>query len=183
MAFSINTFRSTALNNAGARANLFDAIISGSAVTAFGLSQPEFKFACKSAQIPAMTVGVIEVPYFGRTVKVPGNKTFENWSVTIINDEDFNLRNGFEKWMAAMGTHEGNISTINAGDGTLYGDAVVTHYGKTGETNVLAEYSFTNIFPVNVSEIALSWDTNDAIEEFTVEFAYDYWTHAGVALG
>ena len=118
MAFSINTFRSTALNNAGARANLFDAIISGSAVTAFGLSQPEFKFACKSAQIPAMTVGVIEVPYFGRTVKVPGNKTFENWSVTIINDEDFNLRNGFEKWMAAMGTHEGNISTINAGDGT-----------------------------------------------------------------
>ena len=74
----------------------------------------EFTFACKAAAIPAMTVGVVEVPYFGRVVKVPGNKTFDNWTVTIINDEGFHIRNGMEKWMAAMGTHEGNIATIGS---------------------------------------------------------------------
>ena len=183
MAFSINTFRSTALNADGARANLFDVTLAGSAVTSFGLSITEFKFACKAAAIPAMSVGVVEVPYFGRVVKVPGNKTFDNWTVTVINDEDFNLRNGFEKWMEGMGTHQGNVSTISAGDGTLYGDATVIHYGKAGDTSKLAEYKFANIFPVAVSEIALGWDANDAIEEFTVEFAYDYWKHTGQVTG
>ncbi|MCH2405960.1 MAG: hypothetical protein MK200_07185, partial [Nitrosopumilus sp.] len=61
----------------------------------------------------------------------------------------------------------------------LYGAAEVVHYGKTGKTNILATYNFVNIFPVSVSEIALGWDSNDAVEEYTVEFAYDYWTHTG----
>ena len=178
MAFTIDKFRTTALNNSGARANLFDVTITGATIA--GLTASEFNFSCKGAAIPAMAVGVIDVPYFGRVVKVPGNKTFENWTVTIINDEDFNLRNGFEKWMEGMGTHEGNISTVSAGDGSLYGGAKVVHYGKTGESNVLATYNFVNIFPVSVSEIALGWDANDAIEEYTVEFAYDYWTHTDV---
>ena len=176
MAFAIDKFRTNALNNSGARANLFDVTITGATIA--GLTASEFNFSCKGAAIPAMAVGVVEVPYFGRVVKVPGNKTFDNWTVTLINDEDFNLRNGFEKWMEGMGTHEGNISTISAGDGTLYGDATVSQYAKKG--TLLEMYSFTNIFPVAVSEIALGWDSNDAIEEFTVEFAYDYWTHTDV---
>ena len=181
MAFTIDKFRTTALSAGGARANLFEVVISYIDANLMGAGAVnEFTFACKAANIPAMAVGVVEVPYFGRVVKVPGNKTFENWTVTVINDEDFNLRNGFEKWMEGMGTHEGNVSTISAGDGTLYGDATVKHYGKSGKTNVLATYKFTNIFPVSVSEIALAWDSNDAIEEFTVEFAYDYWKHEGV---
>ena len=182
MAFTIDTFRTTALSAGGARANLFDVTIAGAAATthlAGGVA--EFKFACKAAAIPAMAVGVVEVPYFGRVVKVPGNKTFDNWSVTIINDEGFLVRNGFEKWVASMGTHIGNVqssasSTLASG---LYGNATVVHYGKTGSTSVLATYNFVNIFPVSVSEIALGWDANDAIEEYTVEFAYDYWTHTG----
>ena len=181
MAFTIDKFRSGALSAGGARANLFEVVISdidATLMSAAGVK--EFTFACKAANIPAMAVGVVEVPYFGRVVKVPGNKTFENWTVTIINDEDFNLRNGFEKWMEGMGTHETNISTVSDGDGSLYGGAKVVHYGKTGESNVLATYNFTNIFPVALGEIALAWDSNDAIEEFTGEFAYDYWTHAGV---
>ena len=180
MAFTISDFRGKALNKAGARANLFEVGITGSAVQKFALNTTEFNFSCKASAIPAMAVGVVEVPYFGRVVKVPGNKTFDNWTVTVINDEDFNLRNGFEKWMEGMGTHQGNVSTISAGDGTLYGDATVIHYGKAGDTSKLAEYKFANIFPVAVSEIALGWDANDAIEEFTVEFAYDYWTHTDV---
>ena len=182
MAFSISKFRGGALSKSGARANLFDVMLTGSAAQSFGVNTTEFQFACKAANIPAMAVGVVEVPYFGRVVKVPGNKTFDNWSVTVINDEDFRLRNGFEKWMAAMGTHESNIVNIGAGfdssgTGDLFGSATVKHYGKKGENVVLAEYEFTNIFPVSVGEIALDWSSNDAIEEITVEFAYDYWKH------
>ena len=181
MAFTINEFRSSALASGGARANLFDVTISGTAATAnLGGATKEFTFACKAAAIPAMTVGTIDVPYFGRVVKVPGNKTFDNWTVTIINDEEFLIRNAMEKWIAAMGTHEGNIATIGntfgAGGGTLFGQATVQHYSKGGGALGQAKYNFVNIFPVNLSEIALAWDSNDAIEEFTVEFAYDYWT-------
>ena len=182
MAFTISEFRGKALNNAGARANLFDVTMTGA--SAAGLSKDEFTFACKAAAIPAMTVGTIDVPYFGRVIKVPGNKTFDNWTVTVINDEGFLIRNAMEKWVAAMGTHEGNIATIGstftAAGGTLYGDATVQHYDKGGAKIGAAEYKFKNIFPVSIAEIALGWDANDAIEEFTVEFAYDYWTHTDV---
>ena len=181
MAFRIAEFRGKALTNAGARANLFDVKMTGPTVA--GLSTDEFTFACKATSVPPMAIGTIEVPYFGRTVKVPGNKTFDNWSVTIINDEGFEIRNSMEKWMAAMGTHIGNVATIGANftaaGCNLYGDATVTHFDKTG-TKTIPEYKFTNIFPVNLSEIALAWDANDAIEEFTCEFAYDYWTHTDV---
>ena len=182
MAFTIDKFRTGALAKGGARANLFEVVISdidATLMTAAGVK--EFTFACKAANIPAMAVGVVEVPYFGRVVKVPGNKTFDNWSVTIINDEGFLVRNGFEKWVASMGTHKGNVQSAESTNLTsgLYGDATVQHYGKTGSTSKIAEYKFVNIFPVSVSEIALGWDANDAIEEYTVEFAYDYWTHTG----
>ena len=183
MAFSINTFRNNALATGGARANLFDVTITGIGATG-NLSTgalANFVFACKASQIPPMTVGVVEVPYFGRVVKLPGNKTFENWNVTIINDEDFDIRAGMEEWMASMGSHLGNINTST--NENLYGTGTVKQYPKTGGTTAIAQYDFVNIFPVNVGEIALDWSSNDAIEEFTVEFAYDYWTHAGVALG
>ena len=96
MAFTIDKFRTNALAKGGARANLFDVTMTGA--SAAGLNASEFTFACKAAAIPAMTVATIDVPYFGRTIKVPGNKTFDNWSVTIINDEGFAIRNGIEKW-------------------------------------------------------------------------------------
>ena len=182
MAFTISEFRGKALNNAGARANLFDVTMTGA--SAAGLNASEFTFACKAAQIPAMAVGTIDVPYFGRVIKVPGNKTFENWTVTIINDEKFPLRNGFEKWVAGLGTHQGNLATIGTDmtSNTLYGEATVQHYAKGGDKISQAEYKFVNIFPVSIGEIALDWSSNDAIEEFTVEFAYDYWTHTGVVV-
>ena len=179
MSFSIDTFRGSALAKGGARANLFEVGITGSAVQKFALNTTEFNFSCKAAAIPAMAVGTIDVPYFGRVVKVPGNKTFDNWTVTIINDEGFDIRSGMEEWMASMGSHLGNINT--ATNENLYGTGTVKQYPKTGASaGSVATYSFVNIFPVSMSEITLGWDANDAIEEFTVEFAYDYWTHLGV---
>ena len=178
MAFSIGDFRGKALGDGGARANLFDVTISGSVASGFlGAGLKEFVFACKAANIPPMTVGTIDVPYFGRVIKVPGNKTFENWSVTVINDESFTVRNGFEKWLHSMGTHLTNVNL--ATNENLYATAEVKQYPKTGGTTALQTYKFEKIFPVSLGEIALGWDSNDAIEEFTVEFAYDYWTHSG----
>ena len=101
-----------------------------------GLNDSEFSFACKAAQIPSSAVGVVEVPYFGRVVKVPGNKTFENWTVTIINDEGFEIRNAMEKWMASMGTHEGKCSTISAGDGNSLWTGYCKQYPKAGATAI-----------------------------------------------
>ena len=137
MAFTISEFRGKALSNAGTRANLFEvsiADISTNIMSATAVNQ--FIFSCKAANIPAMAVGTIDVPYFGRVIKVPGNKTFDNWTVTVINDEEFLIRNAMEKWIAAMGTHEGNVATIGntfgATGGTLYGQATVQHYSKGG---------------------------------------------------
>ena len=130
MAFTIDKFRSGALSAGGARANLFEVVISdidANLMAAAGVK--EFTFACKAAAIPAMAVGVVEVPYFGRVVKVPGNKTFDNWNVTVINDENFTIRDGFEKWIASMGTHIGNVNTST--NTNLYGTGVVKQYAKT----------------------------------------------------
>ena len=184
MAFTISDFRGKALNKAGARANLFEVTMTAPSI-ATELNADggkEFSFSCKAAAIPAMTVATVDVPYFGRVVKVPGNKTFDNWSVTIINDEEFPLRNGFEKWIAGMGSHEGNLAAIGTDMSTnsLFGQATVQHYSKSGTALQQAKYNFVNIFPVSLAEITLGWDANDAIEEFTVEFAYDYWTHTDV---
>ena len=148
MAFTIDKFRTGALAAGGARANLFEVVISdidATLMTAAGVK--EFTFACKAAAIPAMAVAVVEVPYFGRVVKVPGNKTFENWSVTVINDEGFAIRNGFEKWVASMGTHKGNVQSAESTKLTsgLYGNAEVVHYGKSGTASKLATYNFVNI--------------------------------------
>jgi len=174
--FSIDTFRSNALKGNGARANLFDVQMTGVPGLA---ATTDITYTCKAAQIPGSAVTPIDVPYFGRVVKVPGNKTFENWTVTIMNDESFSVRNAMEKWIASMGSHEKNL--VAAG-GLQYGTAQVMQYSKQGGT-AIHTYKFEKIFPVNVAAIDLAWDSNDAIEEFTVEFAYDYWTHAGVALG
>lgn len=181
MAFNISEFRSKALTSAGARANLFEVSLTGvTAVT--GLTDGEFQFSCKASAIPTSTIGVVEVPYFGRNIKVLGNKTFDNWSITVINDEDFKYRNAMENWMAKMSTHVGNKVTVGQTFGSgdnLYGQGVVTHFSKAGTSDVkIATYNFVNIFPVSISEIALEWGSNDTIEEFTVEFGYDYWTHA-----
>ena len=189
MPFTISEFRGKALNQAGARANLFDVTISDISTNIMSATAvDQFTFSCKAAAIPTMTVATVDVPYFGRVIKVPGNKTFENWTVTVINDEDFNIRNSMEKWIAAMGTHVGNEAklggTLEGTKPSLYGQATVTQYGKAGEsdTNALHKYDFVNVFPVSLGEIALGWDANDAIEEFTVEFAYDYWTHGSIVV-
>ena len=177
MPFTISNFREKVIKDGGgfARPNLFQVSITAAPISTDVASA--FEFECKIASIPTSTIGVIEVPYFGRQVKVPGNRTFDNLSVTVINDEGFDVRNGLETWMARMNGHVSNTQTVDPND--LLASMSVIHYGKEGQNTTIGDgvWTFENIFPVSLGEIALDWGSNDTIEEYTVEFAYDYWSH------
>ena len=175
MAFDISAFKSN-LTNGGARPNLFEATVFNPIV---GDADGQFRFVCRAAQIPGSTIPAIDVPYFGRQIRMAGNRTFEPWTVTVINDENFSVRNTLEQWMAAINGHESNTQVSPQVDYKA-ADSEVVHYNKAGGS--IAKYKFTGLFPTELSAIELAWDSNDQIEEYTVTFAYDYWTHVGLAL-
>lgn len=138
------------------------------------------QFMCKSAALPASNVGVIEVPFRGRTVKIAGDRTFDNWSATFINDKDMKIRSYFEEWMKDINTHQGNTAEVVSP--TAYGrDILIKQKEKTGAADNLngkdiRAYKLWYAFPTSVSAIDLAYDSNDQIEEFSVEFQYSYWT-------
>lgn len=173
MAFNINDF-SSALKFGGARNSLFQVQITN---PINGAADAIVPFMVKGAEIPASTVGTIEVPYFGRQIKLPGNRTYAEWTPTIINDEDFAIRNALEQWSNSINSFQGNVTTAGGSAPTLYkSNAQVTQYSKTGE--VLRVYNFVGLYPSEVSTIELAWDSAD-IEEYTATFQYDYWEVAG----
>jgi hypothetical protein len=174
MPFNVNQFRN-AMKRDGARPNLFDVTIASESLR--GIRQDgmkDFQFFCKSAQLPGSTIGSVTVPYFGRELKFAGNRTFADWTVTIINDENFLIRNFFERWLNAINSHAGNSRQLLTPQSYVC-DAVVQQYGKDG--SVPAFYQFVGMFPTDISAIDLDWGSNDAIEEFTVNFTYQYWVN------
>jgi len=178
MAFNIQEIRSQ-LVLGGARASLFQVQISNPANGAGDIKVP---FMVKAAQIPASTTGVIEVPYFGRKIKVAGDRTFAEWTVTIINDEDFLIRNAMEQWSNSINSHAGNIREFGSASPLLYkSNAQITQFSKTGVP--IREYTFNGMFPTEVSAIEMAWETTDTIEEFTVTFQYDFWEVSGGVTG
>jgi len=177
MAFNVNEF-SGALTSGGARNSLFQVQITN---PVNGVADIQVPFLCKAAQIPAATLGVVEVPYFGRTVKVAGNRTFAEWAPTIINDEDFAIRNAMEQWSNSINSFQGNLRTTGGSAPALYkANAQVIQYSQTGD--ILREYTFVGIFPTEVSTIDLAWET-EGIQEYTVTFQYDYWEVSGGSTG
>ena len=178
MAFNIQEIRSQ-LVLGGARASLFQVQIANPANGAGDIKVP---FMVKAAAIPASTLGSIEVPYFGRKIKVAGDRTFAEWTVTIINDEDFLVRNAMEQWMNSINSHAGNIREFGSASPLLYkSNAQITQFSKTGVP--IREYTFNGMFPTEVSAIEMAWETTDAIEEFTVTFQYDFWEVSGGVTG
>ena len=143
-----------------------------------------FKFLCKATALPASNLGSIEIPFRGRTLKVAGDRTFDDWTVTIINDEDFKLRTAFERWSNVMSRLDDATGVTNPTsymtDGYVQqlgrGSQVGAASNDGGESSVLRSYKFFDVFPVTVGEIALSYDTTDALEEFDVTFRYQYFT-------
>lgn len=166
MAFNINEMRSQ-LVYGGARQNLFQVQINNPANSSGDLKTP---FMVQAAQIPSSDLGVIPVFYFGRQMKLAGDRTFGEWTATIINDEDFLIRNAMEEWSNKINRLERNVREINRYKST----ASVSQYAKDGTK--IRTYEFNGIFPSNIAPIDLDWSTTDQIESFQVTFQYDYWT-------
>jgi hypothetical protein len=154
----------------GARQNLFQVRINNPANASGDLKTP---FMVQAAQIPESQLGVIPVFYFGRQMKLAGDRTFGDWTVTIINDEDFLIRNAMEEWSNRINRLERNVRDINR----YKTNATVIQYAKDGTP--IREYRFDGIFPSVISPIELDWGNQDQIESFQVTFTYDYWTVSG----
>lgn len=178
MAFNINLFQG-ALKLGGARPNLFQVNITNPVNGAADAVTP---FLVRGTQIPSATMGVIEQPYFGRMVKLAGNRSYAEWTTVIINDEDFAVRNAMENWSNAMNSFQGNLRTIGSASPTQYkGTAQVTQFSKTGAP--LRVYNFVGLWPMDVSAVDVDWGSNDVLQEFNVTWAYDYWEVSGGITG
>lgn len=178
MAFNINEIKSQ-LTFGGARASLFQVSFNN---PANGVGNVKVPFLVRAAQLPGSTLGVIEVPYFGRKIRLAGDRTFASWTVVVMNDEDFLIRNSLEEWSNKINSLAGNLRSFTSASPLQYkSTAQVTQYGKTGEA--LRTYQFNGIFPAEISPINVDWNTTDTIEEFEVTFAYDYWEVSGGSTG
>jgi hypothetical protein len=161
----------------------FPAALKELAATAVNLTEVELStLMCKSAAIPGSNLGVIEVPFRGRTVKIAGDRTFDTWSATFFNDKDFKLRSFFEFWANQINTHEGNTAPLfipnSTGETGYMAELYVTQLEKdqSESGSALRTYKLHHCFPTNVSQIDLAYDSNDQIEEFTVEWQYSYFS-------
>lgn len=173
MAFNIEDFKSNGLALGGARPSLFDVQIPGG-WPGSGDSTATLQFLAKASSLPPSVVESIDIPYFGRKIKILGDRVFPNWSVTVMNEENFSLRNGFMNWHEFMNSKIPNILNNPSGDIESYKrDIIVAQYTKSGD--VIFECKLVGAFPVTVDAIQLDWDAINQVEQFDVEFAYDYW--------
>jgi len=140
-------------------------------VYGFGASR-DLEFMCKAAQLPGTILGVIEVPYMGRKVKIAGDRTYAEWSITLMNTESFDLRNHFESWVEKINHPELNVGVANPSQ--YKEDGFIDQLDHNGK--VLATYKLIGAFPTDVSPIEMSFETTDTVAEFTVALNYDYFT-------
>lgn len=140
-------------------------------------------FTCSSSKIPGSTVSPCEVPYMGRTIKLAGDRTFEDWTLTVINDTDFLVRRALEQWLSAINAHDANVTMPGFDVPSRYQTSgIVTQLGRIGgrpssENNYekLRSYRVQGIFPTDLAEIDLDWSQNNTVENFTVTFAVNWW--------
>ena len=174
---NISDFKSKLIGG-GARPNLFEVELTTLPDGVTGWDADSFQFLCKAAALPAQNIASIDVPFRGRIFKVAGDRTIDTWTVTVINDEDFVLRNAFENWTQQiadlttnLGATDPSAYMTNAKVFQLGRGSEKSSQNSSGDANVvLKEYEFIDIFPTSVSAIDLSYDTGDTIEEYTVEF-------------
>ena len=187
---TITQFKSR-LAGGGARPNLFEVNINDFKY-ADNWDNETFQFLCKAAAMPASSITPVEIPFRGRILKVAGDRTFDTWTVTVINDEDFKLRTSFEQWMNGISKLSDASGPSNPN--SYMGNATVNQLGRSPEGRFgtagtqagdnsgggptfepLRTYYFDGIFPTEISTIDLSYESGDAIEEYTVTFQVQYW--------
>ena len=165
----IDDFKSK-LAGGGARPSLFKATVNfPNFVTSADVELTSFM--CKTASIPASTIGAIAVDFRGRKLNIAGDRTFGTLSLTIINDAEFNVRKAFEQWMNGINQHQENTGLVDMND--YSSDVVVEQLRKDG--SISKRYDFRGCWPSSLAEIALDYSSNDTIEDFTVELQVQYW--------
>lgn len=189
---TITDFKSK-LVGGGARPNLFECVINfPDFITSNTTRDEDLRFMVKAASLPASNINVIDVPFRGRNLKVAGDRTFDPWTITVINDTNFTIRNAFEQWMNFMNRHDDNAGVITP---NAYQTEMVVHQlgrGITGQSPnagaipntesqipILKSYKFYGTFPTSVSAIELSYDNADAIEEFSVDLQVQWYDSLG----
>ena len=167
----ITDFKSK-LTGGGARPNLFEVELNFP--TQVGVDNDvlqKARFLVKAAALPASNITPIDVPFRGRILKIAGDRTFDTWTITVINDTDFGIRSAFEKWMNTINKLSDATGTYNPFE--YQKDAFVHQLDRDG--SILRSYHFYDIFPTNISTIDLSYETTDTIQEFTVELQVQWW--------
>ena len=168
---TISDFKSR-LSGGGARPNLFEVELAfPDAVAIDNDVLQKARFLVKAAALPASNIAPIEIPFRGRILKIAGDRTFETWTITVINDTDFSIRSAFEKWMNVINKMSDATGQVDPEE--YQKDAVVKQLDRDG--SVLRSYKFWDIFPTSISTIDLSYETTDTIQEFTVELQVQWW--------
>ena len=168
-----------ALQGGGARANQFMVSLGGAG--AAGLNGNTFGFLCRSAQIPALTIGEIAVPYRGRQIFLAGDRTYDAWTVTIMNDRNFSIRASLEAWMDDMGDIGGTTKANTLSASAYYGNATVRQLDRNNTP--IRTYKLEGVWPTTLDAIDLSYDANDAVEEFGATFRFNWMTIGGAGAG
>ena len=166
---NINEFKSR-LRGGGARANQFKVTLPFPGYASVGGETSDLAFLCRATAIPGQTVGPIAIPFRGRQLQIAGDRTFEPWTITVMNDTDFKLYRAFERWMNGINNMTDNEGIANPADYQV--DAFVDQLDRNG--NTLKSYTYRGLFPVTLDSIALNYNTNDTIEEFGVSFQFQY---------
>ena len=153
----------------GARPNLFKVTMGFPSYVTADVSLASYM--CKAASMPASTIAPIMVPFRGRQLQIAGDRTFEAWNITVINDTDFNVRNSFEQWMNGINQHETNTGLTQPS--SYMADMIVEQLDKDG--TVKKKYDIRGTFPTSLGAIELAYTDENTIEEFTVELQVQYW--------
>ena len=186
---TIDKFKSR-LTGGIARPNLFEVVLAfpdGTVDSTVNDIDPKTRFLVKASALPASNIAAISVPFRGRQLKIAGDRTFDEWQITVINDTDFAIRGSFERWMNIMAKVSDMSGKTNPEDYTK--DAYVYQLGRSPVDSasqsssenmpILRTYKFYSVFPTQVSQIDLSYDSSDAVEEFTVTLQVQWWEAAG----
>ena len=172
MAFRVDEFVSK-LPGGGARGNLFEVSIEAPAALALA-STADLKFLVQASTVPGATIGVTELNYFGKAVKLAGNKTFDDWTTTIMNDEDFHVRRIMEQWQESILGNSSNTRRVGVVTSRLYqGTGTVTQYSKSGAA--IREYKIANIWPNTLAELTDDLSENDTVQTYDVTWSYSHW--------